>query len=134
MSYEQALEAAGAKVCAFESFGSYSGDWWALVEFNGARGWVNGYFGSCSGCDSFEAEFGYADEKCSEHTFNSKSPKDCEACADAAQKYAQRLKDFGADYLGNILTQSEAEAEASKNLEWDGDAQAMLDWIKANPA
>ena len=52
MSYCQALEAAGAKILQFKSFGSYQGDWWAKVEYNGEIGWVAGSYGSCSGCVS----------------------------------------------------------------------------------
>jgi len=32
-SYKESLEAAGAEVLAFESFGSYQGDWVALVWY-----------------------------------------------------------------------------------------------------
>ena len=60
MSYQEALEAAGATVHAFEFFGSYQGDWWAKVTYNGETGWVHGSYGSCSGCDAFEAEFGFS--------------------------------------------------------------------------
>ena len=42
MSYQDALKAAGAAVLEFESFGSYQGDWVALVEYKGERGWVQG--------------------------------------------------------------------------------------------
>ena len=57
MSYEMCLVKAGAKVLAFQEFGDYQGSWYALVEYNGERGWVEGSYGSCSGCDAFEAEF-----------------------------------------------------------------------------
>ena len=40
MSYKNALKAAGAKVIEFKYFGSYQGDWVALVEYKGERGWV----------------------------------------------------------------------------------------------
>ena len=52
MSYELALEEAGAKVLEFQSFGSFQGEWWAKVEYNGEIGWVAGCYGSCSGCDA----------------------------------------------------------------------------------
>jgi hypothetical protein len=58
-SYQAALEAAGAEVEEFKEFGSYQGDWWARVSFGGRRGWVTGSYSSYSGCDAFEAEFGY---------------------------------------------------------------------------
>lgn len=60
MSYKMCLEKAGAKIIACKRFGSYQGEWYALVEYNGERGWVEGSYGSCSACDAFEAEFGWS--------------------------------------------------------------------------
>lgn len=48
-SYEGALKAAGATIILYEEFGSSQGDWYALVEHRGMKGWVHGDFGSCSG-------------------------------------------------------------------------------------
>lgn len=45
--------------------------------------------------------------------------------------YLHKLRDFGREYLTNCFTQEQAVAEASRNLEWDSDAQSMVDWIKA---
>jgi len=56
--YEKCLQLAGAKVTAFEKFGSYQGNWWAKVKYKGKTGWITRAFGSCSVCDAFEAEFG----------------------------------------------------------------------------
>lgn len=112
MSYKEALEAAGAEVILFKGFGSYQGDWWAKVKYNGHEGWVTGSYGSCSGCDAFEAEFDWGDNE-----------KD---------DYQSRLCDFGKGYLDDILTQDEAEEAASKYLDWDFDAQEMVDWIRQN--
>lgn len=46
LNYQGALEVAGAMVLAYESFGSYQGDWWVLVKFRGKTGWIQGSFGS----------------------------------------------------------------------------------------
>lgn len=62
MGYSEALEKAGCKILDFQEFGSYQGTWLAFVEYNGEKGIVEGSYGSCSGCDSFQAEFGYSDE------------------------------------------------------------------------
>jgi len=59
MGYRTAMEAAGATVLAYESFGSYQGDWFALVVYGGKTFWVHGSYGSCSGCDAFCAEFDF---------------------------------------------------------------------------
>ena len=132
MAYEEALEAAGAKIIAFNEFGSYQGDWWAKVRYNDKIGWVHGYYGSCSFCDAFEGEFGYKDDKCAEHRWSSESHDDCHLCKVASVDYQNRLVDFGKEYLDDIKNQSEAEACASENIEWDSDAAEMLVWLKAN--
>jgi len=112
MSYQGSLEAVGASILAISYFGSYQGDWWAKVEYQGELGWVHGYYGSCSMCDAFEAEFGWND--------------------DQEPDYQKRLIDFGKRYLNNLYTQEEAEKESGKNLDWDGEAQEMLEFIKNN--
>lgn len=136
MSYQTALEAAGAEVLQFEQFGSYQGDWFAKVRVNGVEGWIHGYYGSCSGCDAFEGEFGYDYDYDYEHEHGENvsqySPEfrdGCEQCADLKK----RLAEFGASYLDDVLTQVQAEAMAEKNLEWDYDAKDMLAFLKANP-
>lgn len=117
MSYESALESAGAEVIKFSYFGSYQGDWWAKVEYLGSVGWVKGSYGSCSGCDAYEGEF-----------FNffgdySDRPEDPE--------FKEAVRQFGLRYLNNCwFTQEEAEKEASSNIDWDVEAQKMLDFIK----
>jgi len=112
-SYKESLEAAGAEVLAFESFGSYQGDWVALVNYNGTKGWVSGYYGSCSGCDAFEAEIGYTSDEDS-------------------IDYKERVKQFGEGYLEHILNTEDMLKNASKNLDWDMDAQKMVDFINNN--
>lgn len=64
MGYKAALEAAGKKVLAFENFGSYQGEWLAKVqdEFTGEIGYVHDWYGSCTVCDSFQAEMDYSYE------------------------------------------------------------------------
>ena len=111
MSYQSALEAAGAEVLEFEEFGSYQGEWLALVRVGGVLGVAEGCYGSCSGCDSFEAEFGWNDRD--------------------AENYEQRLADFGNGYLP-AWTLSEARANMERRLEqysW-GDQEDMLTKIK----
>jgi hypothetical protein len=129
VSYESALEAAGAKVLAFEQFGSYQGEWYALVEFNGERGWINGSYGSCSHCDAFEGEFGYSwgSEKSADGRYL--YPEDDGHSRHA--EYKAKLTDFGLTYLGTMLTQEQAEAEAGR-YSWDCDADKMLAFVKSH--
>ena len=130
-SYEGALQAGGATVHKFQQFGSYQGDWWALVTFNGTTGWIHGYYGSCSGCDAIQAEFGYSDPACSEHEYEYEAQKNCESCAKARAEGETKYAAFGRGYLDDLLTQEQAEKMAGENIEWDGNAQEMLDFVKA---
>ena len=106
MSYREALEAAGAEVLEFAEFGSYQGDWWAKVKVNDEVGFIHGYYGSCSGCDAFEAEFGFDDPT------------------------PEKLVAFGKEYLDEVLSFDQAIARASSDLEWDLDAKEAMDFIK----
>ncbi len=108
--YEGAMEAAGAQVLAFKEFGSYQGEWWAKLLYEDKTYWVHGSYGSCSGCDAFQSEFGYGDdEHCTEHTY-SREPIDCKLCAEAKDAYNKRLAEFGKSYIfGNEYSQEEAE-------------------------
>ena len=134
MSYKKCLELANAKVLTFESFGSYQGDWWAKVSYNDKIGWIHGWFGSCSGCDAFQAEFGcesheHEDDDCiSYYDFPEKFKEDCPHCQDLMK----RMKEFGEKYLDDLYTQEEAESKGSENLDWDGNTQEMLDFIRNN--
>lgn len=113
--YEAALWAAGVKVHAIKQFGSYQGDWWAQIEFPGGQvGWVTGEFGSCSGCDAFEAEFVCEDEQ--------------------APGYLALLRDFGREYLTNVYTLEQAIEKASECGIWDVEAEDMVRWIKERPS
>lgn len=130
MSYQEALEAAGATVTHFDSFGSYQGDWLALVTYDGRTGWIKGSFGSCSGCDAFAAEFGYEfDPQCDEHRYEADDPT-CLECLSRKALRQIKLAEFGREYLGQLLTQAEVEKEVSEHLEWDGDAKQLLDYVK----
>lgn len=129
--YQEALEAAGAEVLCFEHFGSYQGDWWAKVAYNSETFWVHGSYGSCSGCDAFQSEFGYsADKGCEGHEYY--PDKDCSDCKESHLFYLDKLADFGKRYLTDDLTQEQAEAQVSENLEWDSDAPKMLKFIQDN--
>lgn len=121
MSYDSALEAAGAKILAYGSFGSYQGEWYAKVEYNGEVGWVEGSYGSCSGCDAFDAEFGYYwyDE---------------DGSGEEKADYQLRLADFGKSYLDGLYSQEQQENKLEREIEdcsW-GDYEEVLAFVKAN--
>lgn len=109
MGYSEALEKAGCKVLNFNEFGSYQGTWLAFVEYNGEKGIVEGSYGSCSGCDSFQAEFDYYDEPVEKDGkyFKSHWNDDEEITKDEYDKLnkqaEQKLADFGKSYLSGGL-------------------------------
>lgn len=118
MSYQSALEAAGAEVHCFDYFGDYQGTWIAKVTYKGETGWIEGSYGSCSGCDAFEAEFDYS--------YNDKE-----------NDYQTRLKLFGESYLTVITPQDQQtgyyERQVADASSWYHDeAQQMLEFVKAN--
>lgn len=110
MAYQESLIAAGADVKEFKHFGSYQGTWLALLS----DGTVSeGSYGSCSGCDSFEAEFG-----CSERE---------------DKNYLVKLASFGKQYLENLETLDEIIAryikKCSEAYAWEDDKE-ILRWLK----
>jgi len=134
MSYTQALEAAGANVLAYEEFGSYQGDWYAKVEYKGETGWINGSFGSCSGCDAFQAEFSYDEGyNCESHRyFHDSEIGDCLACKEAKKAYLKHLAEFGEEYLGTLMSQEACENYAKEHASWSMEDSEALSWIKKN--
>ena len=110
MGYCEALKAAGAKVEFYEEVGSYQGDWYAFVEYEGRRGLVHSSYGSCSGCDAYQDAFSWF--------------------AEEEPNYQERLAEFGRGYLGHILTRAEAEKLVEDAWESDRDeVKRVLDEI-----
>ena len=129
MGYKECLEFAGAKVICMEEFGDYQGSWMAKVEYNGKVSWVLGSFGSCSGCDSFLGEFDFNNHEFNGAEHDEKSPVEgCPKC----DEVKKRMAGLGMTYLTDLRTQEEIEAYCNKHLEWDSEAQEMLDWVKQN--
>lgn len=62
--YEIVAWARNQEVLYYHEFGSYQGEWILLARDKARTYYIyTGYYGSCSGCDSFEAEFGYGENK-----------------------------------------------------------------------
>lgn len=105
--YQRALEAAGADIIEFQEFGSYEGDWFAVLSNYDV---VQGSYGSCSVCDAFQAEFGWDKEETEES-----------------------LRAFGEGYISDRVTIDELikryEVKASEDYAWDDDKE-ILDWLK----
>lgn len=113
-SYSGALEAAGVTVHECKWFGSYQGTWVADVTLpDGRRGLISGYYGSCSGCDAFEAEFGYDSHEWNHTDGKTVAEADCPECAE----YKRRLAKFGEGYLSDFKTPEDAARERYEQ-EW----------------
>lgn len=115
--YESALKAAGAVVHDYQSFGSYQGDWLAYVTYNGESGWVRGSYGSCSYCDSFDAEFqnSYLDDE------------------ESKGDMQRRLADFGRSYLDvPMYTTKELIDGFKEQAEWDSNAQDIVEFLTSH--
>lgn len=113
MGYREALEAAGATVHQFEHFGSYQGTWLAQVTYDNQNGWIEGAYGSCSVCDSFQAEFDWD--------------------ADTKADYKERLAEFGRGYLHGLVTTEHLVGIYKKKCEvsyaWEDDKE-ILAWLE----
>lgn len=107
-TYEELLKEICEEVYCFKEFGTYQGDWWAKVKYKGKKVWIHGWFGSCSGCDWILGRY------CREYSRD------------------EIKESFICDYLedGMFFSQEEAEKEALKDIEWDLEAQDLLDFIK----
>ena len=135
--YEEAMEAAGAQVLAFKEFGSYQGEWWAKLLYEDKTYWVNGSYGSCSGCDAFQSEFGCQDEEhCEEHKYyNTEEALNCKLCAEAKDAYNKRLAEFGKSYIfGNEYSQEEAEGMYVKKEDdyYERERKEVLKFLQEN--
>lgn len=112
MSYFESLKAAGAEVLAYQSFGDWQGTWIAKVEHKGQTGFVVGAYGSCSGCDAFEAEFGWGEY-------------DQDHLAEFGRKYLE----FG-DGSPDLLTKEEVSKRFDFYSDWDKEAWTALKWLE----
>ena len=132
MGYKEAMEAAGAEVLAYEEFGSYQGDWYAKIKFRDKVSWVQDCYGSCSSCDAFESDFQDSGHDCVDGEYNNplydEFLDDCEEC----QIVKKKLIRFGREYIDQDLTYEDCVKKASENLDWDMDAQKIVDWLEFN--
>lgn len=128
--YDGCLVSAGATVHRFSRFGSYQGDWLAEVTLpDGRYGFIHGYYGSCSGCDSFEAEIGYdfhtcegdPDIKRKYRAANEKIPG-CKLC----EIYHEKKRAFGEGYFSNLTSKEATLLELQHD---SSDAREMLAWV-----
>lgn len=136
MSYCDAMKMAGATVHEYKEFGSYQGDWLALVTYKGKTGFIHGYYGSCSGCDSFQSQFDFRDHEHPEddyYTFfdalgsNFEHENSCDVC----KKWKEEIIEFGKGLLEEeILSPFMVMEMFKEQSEWDLDAIELIEWVK----
>lgn len=113
MAYEDAFAAVpGVTVEWCRYCGGYSGTLIARLKIDGVDGprYVLDYFGSCSGCDAYEAEIGYLDPT------------------------PEKLTEFGRSYVEDALTLDEVlDKLLPKAGEWyDEDEKEALNRVLAD--
>ena len=143
MGYAHALRTAGAEVVDFKEIGSYQGTWGAVVDFQGQRSLVTGYYGSCSVCDAYQANFGWSSD---EPYYDNESDKyytdrwmeieiTKEKAEEISQKHRQELIDFAMSYLRNPMTKEDVKKrikyyDTNDTGEWsfDSEERELYDW------
>lgn len=143
MGYAHALRTAGAEVVDFKEIGSYQGTWGAVVDFQGQRSLVTGYYGSCSVCDAYQAQFGwssdepYYNHETDKYYINQWSDEEItkETHDAILEKEKQELIDFGMSYLRNPMSKEDVQKrieyyDANDTGEWsfDSEERELYDW------
>lgn len=113
MAYQECLEAAGVKVHAYSLFGDYQGSWYADCSVGGIRGIIHGYYGSCTGCDVYQAEFNEYDSD-----------------SENALAISEKEREFGKAYLPDFQSFSEALEEVTGDSFMDNSAEIET-WLRA---
>lgn len=126
-SYEDILHRIYDEVLFYNEYGSYQGDWLAKVKKGDEEFWLWGWYGSCSGCDWFQAEADYPWSCDFEDT-------DFDYFFEKVKEETKRLiKSFVDDYEADKFTKEELIAHLEKSLkEWDDGQREMLEDVKKN--
>lgn len=135
MGYDKAIEATGVKIKEYKEFGSYQGTWVAVLEDGRI---IEGSYGSCSGCDAYQAEFDYSEPQAyDDGTYRSGSYDDIskEEYDAAMVEYNEKLRTFGLSYVSEAQTFDEAIARYEKKISdeyaWEDDKE-IYEWLKQN--
>ena len=77
-------------------------------------------------------DFGFSNHECGDDDyydpFLSGFKDDCEEC----QAEKKRFAEFGKKYLSEMITQEQIEKKISEDIDWDLDAQELLNFVKEN--
>ena len=132
MGYPEALEAAGATVLSYWETGDHQGTWLAYVIYDGKEGFVEGFYGSCSGCDSFHAEF-EGREFIEVGNTIWKDGRLVKAGQEDVDEYRCRLSEFGKGYLDAIATRDELMSEYRRKCSREAyyEDKKILDYLES---
>lgn len=111
----------GHEILFYREFGSYQGDW-AMVSYCDGEYYVwKGYYGSCSGCDAYEADMGsdmgYGDHMASGEG-TQKFAKDYTPFLEVPASTMRNLATQGWKSVGQILP-ANIRAETIDGYDWD---------------
>jgi len=125
MNYHSLLELCGAKVIAFETFGDYQGTWIAKVKYNDKIGYVEGSYGSCSGCDSLQDIL--MNHNSTGDTYHWFEPENtnCNSCVEIEQL----LKNMSIVYLEGLEDFQTTISRHIENSEWDLESENIVKWM-----
>lgn len=142
LTYDGVLEFSGAEILSWARFGSYQGDWCAKVKFKDEEFWLHGYFGSCSVCDSLQAEIEWFPNSYEDYKFwyNSNWHEDPDLSdvhedlfVKQAEEHIQSVKDFGLRLLNNCREEWESlYKQAKEQSEWDSEGDDMVKFLENN--
>ena len=110
IDHEEIMERQGFEILDWETFGSYQGDYAAIVKKDGKVGFVVIGYGSCSGCDSLEAIKPFALEEPEHSEYDFDDEEDSEMYDDKKEKYTNLLKSYHHDlqeYADELSSQVE---------------------------
>lgn len=123
-SYEDCFkQVPGVEVVYAEYFGSYQGEFLCKIKKDGQELYISDGYGSCSGCDAFQAEFGWG-------TYYDDSG-DGPSLEERLEHERERARKFAFSYIESALPKEQMIALLKKEIEegaW-GDTQAALDKI-----
>lgn len=105
-SYEDCFAAyPETKVIEARYYGSYQGKFLCKIEHKGEILYIHDWYGSCSGCDSFQSDFNSWDDGYDE----------------------KKVLDFAKPYIESAMTREQTIAMLEKSTdEWDDEEKEML--------
>lgn len=94
------------KVINAKYYGAYQGEFLCKIEHKGEILYIHDWYGSCSACDQFEADFSYLDSK----SYDEK-----------------KVLDFAKPYIESAMTKDQLISMLEKSIgEWDEEKKEML--------